>query len=154
MNLDAVWEVLKDGRWESQTELEAASGVDGNTLIPVINFLDRWNFIEVRRDPQLQVRRRSSAISPVEVVQMLNSIANQPTASPTVQTVAERVACRSCGATQLKQTGQNELKCTQCHEKQWYKLERRNTSLNASQHDELPTKPRGLRRILIRLSPQ
>ena len=151
MTLEGVWGALKDGRWESKTELGAASGVDVNTLTPMIDFLDRWNFIEVRRSPELQVRRRYTIISPIETYQLLQSIATQPAASRKVQTIAERVACRSCGARQLKLSGQNEVKCTKCHERQWYKLERRNTSLNPSQHYELPAKLSRLQRMLVRL---
>jgi hypothetical protein len=149
--LEGVWEVLKDGRWESKTKLEAASGVDENTLNSMINFLDRWNFIEVRRDPELQVRRRPSALSPLEVIQILHSIADDPPVARTGQTIAERVACRSCGGKQLRVIGRNEVKCTRCHEKQWYKLEHRNTPLDTSQHNEIPTKPGRLQRMLIRL---
>ena len=152
LTLEGVWEVLENGQWESKTELGAASGVDDNALNSMINFLDRWNFIEVRREPELQVRRRPSALSPLEVIQILHSIANQPTATPRIgQTIAERVACCSCGGRQLELTGGNEVKCTKCHEKQWYKLEHRNTPLNASQHNELPTKSGRLQRMLVRL---
>jgi len=151
LTLEGVWEVLRDGRWESEAELGVASGVDENTLISMINFLDRWNFIEVRRDPELQVRRRPSAISPVEVIQLLHSIANEPAAPRKVQTIAERVACRSCGARQLKLTGQNEVKCIRCQQRQWYKLERRNRSLNASQPNELSAKPGRLQRMFDRI---
>ena len=152
MTLEGVWEVLEDGQWESKTELGAASGVDENTLNSLINFLDRWNFIEVRRDPELQVRRRpSAALSPLDVIQILHSIANEPADPRTGRTIAERVACRSCGGSQLELTGENEVKCTTCHEKQWYKLEHRNTPLDASQLNETPTKPGRLKRMLARL---
>jgi hypothetical protein len=125
LTLESVWGILESGQWESKDALKKASGVDDDTLTGIIDFLDRWQFIETKRTPELLVRRKSGVISPVETLQILRSI-NSETTETTSQkpnTIAERVACRRCGRRQLTSIGNNEVECVTCHEKQWYRLE-------------------------------
>ena len=151
MDLEHVWGLLKDEEWASKAELEAASGLDENTLNLMINFLNRWNFIDARRGPELQVRRRPTAISPIETFQLLSTITTQPATPPTTRRIAERVACRSCGGRQLNPIGQNEVECITCREKQWYVLQGDYSSTATGQDERLHAKPTRLQLILIRL---
>ncbi len=126
MFLEAVWSVLPEGKWESAKALEEASGLDEGTLKRIVDFLVRWDFVESRQFPELQVRRKAGTISPVEVVSLLRSVATgQPgLLIPTGGVrLAERVACRACGGRTLSFLGENEVECAGCHEKQWYALE-------------------------------
>ena len=117
MALDSVWEALKDGRWESKTELGAASGVDEDALTRIINFLHSWNLVDVQGTREVLVRRKLNAISPIVTFQFLRSIEERT--DQRVRLIAERVAYRSCGARQLTLIGQNEVECCACGEKQW-----------------------------------
>jgi len=66
MILESVWSVLPEGRWESAKALEEASGLDEGTLKRVVDFLVRWEFVESKHFPELQIRRKAGTISPVE----------------------------------------------------------------------------------------
>jgi hypothetical protein len=121
--LESVWEVLQNGKWESKGALRRASGVDDDTLTQIINFLDRWEFVDTKRTPELFVRRKSGVISPIETLQILSSIRSETEISKKPKVVAERVACRRCGGLQLTSIGNNELECVMCQERQWYTLE-------------------------------
>lgn len=151
VTLENVWEALKGGQWESKTNLGEISGVDQDTLTRMIYFLDRWDFVDVRRGPELLVRRKTTAISPIETFQLLRSVTKQPAISRKPTRIAQRVACRKCGGRQLTITGQNEVECVTCHESQWYTLEGSSSFVNRDQECNLPTKPTGLQRMLIRL---
>ncbi|MGA2784402.1 MAG: hypothetical protein ABSF09_06865 [Candidatus Bathyarchaeia archaeon] len=123
MTLEGVWEVLRNGQWESKRTLSWASGMDDTRLGRIIDFLERWHFTETRNAPDLQVRRKPGAISPVEVITLLRSIAKQ---SPWIRRrlrLAERVACRACGGRNFNFLGNNQVECPRCHEKQWYTIE-------------------------------
>jgi len=117
MTLDSVWDALKDGRWESKRELGAASGVDEDALTRIIDFLHRWKLVDLQGTREVLVRRRLSAISPIVTFQFLRSIEERT--DQRVRLIAERVACRSCGARQLNLIGHNEVECCTCGEKQW-----------------------------------
>ena len=122
MTLQAVWLALRDEGWVSKQSLREASGLDDNTLNRIINFLDRWDFVEVQRSPELLIRRKSGGISPQETFDLLIGMA---TASPLTMRpkLAERVACRLCNGRELRFVGENEVVCNHCHEKQWYAIE-------------------------------
>jgi hypothetical protein len=126
MFLEAVWSALPEGKWESAKALGETSGLDEGTLKRIVDFLVRWDFVESRHFPELQVKRKVGRISPVEVVSLLRSVtSSQPgllIPSGRVR-LAERVACRACGGRTLSFLGENEVECVRCHEKQWYALE-------------------------------
>jgi hypothetical protein len=123
VTLEAVWQLLENGRWESKQALREASGVDDDTINQIINFLSRWAFVDVQRSPEFLVRRRSGVISPMETFDFLRLITQHP--STTRAKIAERVACRVCNGRRLSLIGVNEVECGQCNEKQWYAIERR-----------------------------
>jgi hypothetical protein len=123
MTLEGVWKVLRDGRWESKRTLSSASGVDDARLGRIMNFLERWQFTETRNAPDLQIRRIPGMNSPVKVITLLRSLANQSPIKPGRFRLAERVNCRACGARNFNHLGENEVECTRCHEKQWYTIE-------------------------------
>jgi hypothetical protein len=127
MLLETVWSRLSEDRWLEAGELKAASGADENTLMRVVEFLVRWNFAEVRKEPNLQVKRRPGAISPTDVVRVLRAAQETPelklAASNGVFRLAERFACRMCGGGRLRVTGRNEVECKRCHERQWYAID-------------------------------
>jgi hypothetical protein len=127
MLLETVWSTLSENRWVSTNQLRAASGADERTLMCIVDFLVRWNFAEVRSFPSIQVRRKPGAISPIQTVSLLRAM--NKTIQPTTIALkgkgrlAERVACRVCGARSLRATGVNEVECTRCHERQWYTID-------------------------------
>jgi len=152
LTLESVWGILESGQWESKDALKKASGVDDDTLTGIIGFLDRWQFIETKRTPELLVRRKSGVISPVETLQILRSI-NSETTETTSQkpnTIAERVACRRCGGRHLATIGHNEVECATCHEKQWFALEIDKTTMKLEEAE--PRIRLGIwKRMLVRL---
>jgi len=150
MTLEGVWEVLENGRWESKQALREASGVDDNTLSRIINFLDRWDFVEIQRTPDLLVRRRPGAISPVETFNLLRSINGGLSVPSRHRRLAERVACRVCGGRNLTLVNANEVECVRCHEKQWFALEI-GEPLTDRESAQVPERPGLLRRIFVRL---
>lgn len=126
MFLEAVWSALSEDHWLAASELKATSGADENTLMRVVDFLVRWNFAEIRKEPSLQVKRKPGAISPTDVVQVLRAAQETPQlkAAPSGGfRFAERVACRICGGRRLRATSQNEVECIKCHERQWYAID-------------------------------
>lgn len=125
--LETVWAALPEERWESAEALGRRSGVDADTLKRVLDFLVRWDFVETGRFPDLRIRRRAGALSPVEVVDLLRTVTSkQPT--PLNQSsrtrLAERVACRACGSRNFTFLSGNEVKCTRCNERQWFAIEK------------------------------
>lgn len=124
--LEVVWSALSERRWQSPDELKAALGVDESTLMRIVDFLVRWGFAEVRRFPSLDVRRKSGAASPTDVVDLLRAVKESPQAATISKRgfrLAERVACRACGGRSLREIGENEVECTTCHERQWFAVE-------------------------------
>jgi len=107
----------------SSQELMEAFGVDEDAIYPIIDFLNRWDFVEIQRSAELLVRRKLGTISPAETFNLLTSIARGLAVSSTRPKLAERVACRVCNGQQLSFVGMNEVECNQCHEKQWYAIE-------------------------------
>jgi hypothetical protein len=126
--LELVWSALCEDQWLSVNELKTVSGADENTLMRIVDFLSRWNFIEVRRSPSVHVKRRTGVISPAEVVGLLRAVNEAPgTATVTIPKrglrLAERVACQLCGAKGFHMVGENEVECTTCHEEQWWAID-------------------------------
>jgi hypothetical protein len=122
--LEVVWSALSEQRWQSVKELEAASGVGEGTLMRVVDFLVRWDFAEMQTSPSLHVKRKSGAISPVDVVELLRAVTPQVATIPKRgRRLAERVACRVCGNLRLNSIAENEVECTKCHERQWFAIE-------------------------------
>lgn len=155
MFLEVVWSALPEGRWESAKALEEASGLDEGTLKRVVDFLVRWDFAEAKRFPELQVRRKTGVISPVEVVSLLRSVSkntNQPELLvPTGRVrLAERVACRACGSRSFSFVGENEVECTKCHERQWFAIETAEKNA-ASKQVRSEARPNMVERLLVRL---
>ena len=129
MTLEVVWQLLETGRWASRQALKEASGVDDDTLNRIINFLNRWSFVDVRRSPEILVRRRPGAISPLATFALLKSLTQDQT--NTHPKLAERVACRVCNGRSLSFIGGNEVECDQCKETQWYVIERKSFGIHA-----------------------
>jgi hypothetical protein len=120
--IEGVWRNLESGKWKSEAALREACGADDATLIRIINFLTRWEFVDTKRSPELLVRRKPGSISPLETFEVLSRLADgspTPTARPRF---AERVACGACGSRELGFVGVNEVECNRCHEKQWYTI--------------------------------
>ena len=130
MTLERVWEALREDEWESKGELQAASGVDADTLTRMINFLARWDCIEIRNGSELQARRKSNVVPPLETFQLLCSITRQPTTPARAHVIAERVACYKCGGQQLRLVGRNEVECRLCSKRQWRVIEPATLSSN------------------------
>jgi len=127
MFLETVWDALPEKRWASTEALEKTSGVDSATLRRVVDFLVRWDFAETTKFPEPRIRRKAGALSPVEVLSLLRTVnRTQPTprTQPPHARIAERVACRACGNTNLIPSTRNEVKCTKCNEKQWFAIEK------------------------------
>ena len=127
--LERVWRLLEDGEWGSKQTLSEASGLDYETLDPIIQFLTNWEFVDVERSPELLVRRRASVESPMEVAKTLQALALSEDEPSNQRRVAERVACRVCGGRDLKFTDRNQVECTQCHETQWHTIQTNNERL-------------------------
>lgn len=149
--LDGVWSALSEDRWLSAGELKAASGADDHTLTRVVEFLARWDFAEVRRFPTLQVKRKPGAMSPMDVVQVLQAAEENPQRKPAAPDrmfrLAERVACRVCGGRSLRAVGGNEVECTTCGERQWFAI-KMNRGFGTGGYE----KDHALRRLLAFLS--
>lgn len=149
MLLENVWSALSVDGWKSAETVQERAGIDADTFRRVIGFLVRWNFIETRKSPSLQVRRRSGTISPVDVASLLQSVTGQPGLSPTKMqgNLAERVACRACGGRSFSFLGENQVECKGCGEKQWF-------TIRIDEKQELEAcavRPRLFRNLLLRL---
>jgi ribosomal protein L37E len=149
--LEAIWSALSEDQWRSVNELKAVSGADENTLMRIVDFLSRWNFVEVRRSPSLHLKRRMGAMSPTEVVGLLRAV-SQPSETGTVTMpkrglrLAERVACQLCGGRSFHVVGENEVECTTCHEEQWYAID-----IPASEKVDFESDQSMLTRAIMRL---
>ena len=151
MFLESVWSAIPELDWESQETLKQTSGLDEGTLKRTVDFLARWQFVEIRQYPDLQIRRKPGALSPVEIARVLRSVRDpkSPTASGRVR-IATRVACRACGCRTLTLSGQNEVECGTCHEKQWFALEIDKTTMKLEEA-EPPIRLGIWKRMLVRL---
>jgi hypothetical protein len=121
VTLQAVWRALENGGWASKRALRDASGLDDDTINQIINFLNRWEFVDIQHSPDFQVRRKPGTISPLETFQLLNEMTTAPVTPR--RKLAERFACRACYGRNLNHVGPNEVECGRCHEKQWYAIE-------------------------------
>jgi hypothetical protein len=151
MIIGNVWRILESGKWEPIATLREASGVDDDTLTSIINFLTRWNFLETERSPELLVRRKPGAVSPVETFELLNGISERLSIPKTVHRLAERLACRVCNGRDLSFVGANEVECNRCHEKQWYAVETPDSLSSAPVETEGPIELSLGERLLVRL---
>jgi hypothetical protein len=120
MTLESVWQTLESGKWKSEATLREACGADDDTLTSIINFLTRWNFVDIKPSTELLVRRKPGSISPVETFEILRRLADDSSTPMTRPRIAERVTCRACGSPELGFVGVNEVECNRCHERQWY----------------------------------
>ena len=151
MFLEAVWSAIPELEWETPEALKKTSGLDEGTLKRTVDFLVRWEFVEVRQYPGLQIRRKPGAVSPVEIVSLLRSIGDpKPLTQNGRVRIATRVACRACGRRNLTFSGKNEVECATCHEKQWLTLEIDKAALKFDD-SETPIRPGPLKRMLVRL---
>jgi hypothetical protein len=148
LTLETVWQILESDQWKSQTSLRELCGVDDDTLTNIINFLTRWEFVDVQRSPELLVRRKPGAISPVETFHLLQGFTQG--LPSTRDKLAERVACRVCSGRELSFIGVNEVECNRCHERQWYTIEA-GESFNEPAAAQQPTRLSFLGRALVRL---
>jgi hypothetical protein len=140
MFVEAVWAALKDGAWTPTGTLKKALGLDDETLLRVVNFLDRWKFIDVHRSPELRIRRKVGTISPVTVFELLRGIIRKDLeCEPHVgqRRLAERVACRTCQGQSFTFVGRNEVECLVCHERQWYAIEAAEPSMGHGGFEEM-----------------
>ncbi len=151
MFLEAVWSAIPELEWETPETLKKTSGLDEGTLRRTVDFLVRWEFVEVRQYPGLQIRRKPGAVSPVEIVSLLRSIGDEESPTPSGRVrIATRVACRTCGHRKLTLSGHNEVECATCHEKQWFALEIDKANMKLEE-TETPIRLGILRRMLVRL---
>jgi len=120
--IEGVWRSLENGKWKSEVVLREACGADNDTLTRIINFLTRWEFVDIKPSPELLVRRKPGSVSPVETFEVLSRLADGSPKPATWSRVAERVVCRVCGSRELGFVGVNEVECNRCHEKQWYAI--------------------------------
>jgi len=147
--LTSVWHGLKCGKWISRVALKEASGTDDDSLTCIINFLTRWEFVDVKPFPELLVRRKPGSFSPMEIYGVLRRLADQSAPSTSRSRIAERVACRACNSRELNFVGPNEVECTRCHEKQWYAID-----AETGTERKTPMPLRFLNEISRRLGPQ
>lgn len=151
MFLETVWSAIPELEWETPEALKETSGLDEGTLRQTVDFLVRWEFVEVRQSPGLQIRRKPGALSPVEIVSALRSIGDPKSRTSSGRfRIATRVACRACGQRNLTLSGQNEVECATCHEKQWFALEIDKATMRLEE-TETPIGPGLIRRMLVRL---
>ncbi len=126
MTLDTIWAAIPERRWEFAEALNKTLGVDEQTFRRVVNFLVRWDFIEIEQSPELRIRKKAGALSPIEVVNLLSLVNSaKPRSKRNRRTrLAERVACRACGSLNLTHLAENEVECAKCHERQWFTIEK------------------------------
>jgi hypothetical protein len=148
MVLDALWNALESGKWKNLPALKEATGINTDAITDAINFLSRWNFIDTEHSPELLVRRKSDSISPVETINLLRDITSDPTED---HKFAERVACRVCNSRDLSFSGENEVECEQCHEKQWFTLDASKSQFEIDPKNDPQTDPNFVTRMLLRL---
>jgi hypothetical protein len=153
MLLENVWSALSEKRWRSANEIKTTSGLDDDALMRAVNFLVRWNFAEVRRTPDLRVKRKRGMYSPVELVKVLRAVNETPQLQTILPNrsfrIAERVACRICGGRSLRVVAANEVECTKCLEKQWYAIESRSPVLE--EKSTMNEGPSTLKRLIVQL---
>jgi hypothetical protein len=126
MSIHAVWEAIPESEWATPDKIRKTSGLDEDRLNRILNFLIHWKFAETRNDPELHIRRRHGAMSPENVIGILQTMVNEDTVvrQPRTPTnLAERVACQACGGHGFNFIEQNLVECTQCRERQWYAIE-------------------------------
>jgi len=149
MFLESVWSAIPELEWESQETLKQTSGLDEGTLKQTVEFLARWEFVEIRQYPDVQIRRKPGALSPVQTVTLLRSIDEPKSPEPSDGVrIATRIACRVCGCRNLTLTGHNEVECETCHEKQWFSLDRKTNKLSEV---GTPTRRSIWKRMFVRL---
>lgn len=142
MTLESVWQSLESGKWKSEAALRETCGADDDTLTRIINFLTRWEFVEIQPSPELLVRRKPGSVSPVETFEILRRLADESPTPTKRPKIAERMACRACGSRELGFVGVNEVECNRCHEKQWY-------AVVLEEKTRSHARPRFLDRVLI-----
>ena len=120
--IERVWRNLESGKWKSKAALREACGADDDTVTRIINFLTRWEFVDTKRSPELLVRRKPGALSPVETFEVLSRLSDGSPTQTARPRIAERVSCGACGSRDLGFVGVNEVECNRCHEKQWYAI--------------------------------
>jgi len=91
MFLETVWSAIPELEWETPEALKKTSGLDEGTLKRTVDFLVRWEFVEVRQYPGTQIRRKPGALSPVEIASALRSIGD---AKPQTTSGRVRIATR------------------------------------------------------------
>ena len=123
LTLEAVWQLLAKGGWNSKVALREASGFDDDTLDRIISFLNRWNLVEVQWTPELLLRRKPGTISPTVTADLLRYVIQGPDNLTANHILARRVACRTCGGRELIPIADNEVECNLCGEKQWCVIE-------------------------------
>lgn len=149
--LETVWRILENGKWERKAALLEACSVSDETLINVITFLTRWNFVEIEQNPELRIRRKPGAISPVKILEVLHGIADRDPIQKTGRKLAERLACRVCNGRELNFVGANEVECNRCYEKQWYSVEAPEPLRRSAAETEAPEELSIGGRLLVRL---
>ena len=150
MFLEAVWSAIPELEWQTPEGLGKTSGLDPGTLKQAVEFLVRWEFVEVKLDPELQVRRKAGAVSPVEIASLLRSVSETETATPSSRVLAIRIACRACAGRTFSLIGPNEVQCANCHEKQWHTIEIDEGTLKL-EDTRLQKRPGILEQVSVRL---
>ena len=149
--LETVWSAIPELEWETPEAIKKTSGLDEGTLRQAVDFLVRWEFVEVKQYPGMQIRRKPGAVSPVEVVSVLRRIGEVKPPTPRGRVrIATRVACWACGQSNLTLSGQNEVECKNCHEKQWFAIEIDKRTMKL-EDTVTPIRLGLMRRMLVRL---
>ena len=149
--METVWRILENGKWEPKAALLEATGVSDETLTNVINFLTRWNFVEIERYPELRIRRKRGAISPMKTLEVLRGITDTESSPKTGRKLVERLSCRVCNGRELNFVGVNEVECNRCYEKQWYSVEAPEPLSSTPIETEAPVELSVGGRLLVRL---